>query len=224
MAQARRRAGHPSPSPARAAGLLPAPLLARPGHRHPDGADGGADAGDVADALVLVVVPELDPVPPGLARGDQREDAAAEQHLDDGVPAAAAAGEDAAQALLERGAIEDAEVGGRRRREAAVVLVPGDGQQPEAGVVGVDSTGGRGYGGVGHGLLPAVGRDRHKLRIPAAGHAGGGRQVVRPATPVPEKKLAGQGRQRVVRLERTGRIEGTSMSAGGYRLRLSTRG
>ena len=121
----------------------------------PDGADGGADAGDVSDALVLAVVPELDPVPPGLARGDQREDDAAEQHLNDGVPAAAA-GEDAAQALLERGAVEDAEVGGRRRGEAAAVLVPGDGEQPEAGVVGVDSTGGRGYGGVGHGLLPAV--------------------------------------------------------------------
>src|SRR6185312_10042752 len=40
------------------------------GRRQPDGADGGADAGDVADAPVLAVVPELDPVPPGLARGD----------------------------------------------------------------------------------------------------------------------------------------------------------
>jgi hypothetical protein len=103
----------------------------RDGHavaRQPDGPDDGVGTGvaQLPDGFAPRVVPHLDDVPVG---GDDGEDVGAEQHLGGGEPAAVLV--DAAQLLAQRVVdVEDAEVGGRGRREAAGVLVPGDREQP----------------------------------------------------------------------------------------------
>ena len=109
------------------------------------GADLDAEA-ELADASGLMVVPYHHLVG-GIARGaaapDERQDVAAEEHLDDADAAPAGVVEASTERLLERVAVVDAETGVRAARETPAVLVEVQEQQvlaPSQGGPHVDAT------------------------------------------------------------------------------------